>query len=99
SVKGKIEFRIGKKLVKTKTLKKGKVTYKLPKKLKSGKKKIKVTYRPETSAGTASAQGKTLRGTSRTVRVRVMSKAKAIKQEALKHVGTRYRGGGSSPRS
>ena len=99
AVKGKIEFRIGKKLVKTKKLKKGKVTYKLPKKLKSGTKKIKVTYRPTTSAGTASAKGKTLRGTSRTVRVKVMTKSKAIKQEALKHVGTRYRGGGSSPRT
>ena len=99
-VPGKIEFRIGKKLVKTKTLKKGKVTYKLPKKLKSGTKKIKVTYRPWTSVGTAATKsGKTLRGTSRTVRVKVMSKSKAIKTEALKHVGVRYRGGGSSPRT
>ena len=98
-VPGKIEFRIGKKLVKTKKLKKGRAAYKLPKNLKSGTQKIKVTYRPETSAGVARKAGKELRDASRTIRVKVMTKAKAIKTEALKHRGVRYRGGGTSPRS
>jgi len=100
NVPGKAEIRIGKKLVKTKKLKKGKTTYKLPKKLKRGKKKVKVTFHPTAKAATTMASGgKTLRKTSRTVRVRVISPGKAIKREALKHIGTRYRHGGSSPRT
>lgn len=98
NVAGKVDFRLGKKVLKTKKLKKGRASVKLPKKLKRGTKKIKVTFRP--TAKTASpASGKVLSETSRTIRVKVISQGKAIKIEALKHVGVRYRHGGTSPRS
>lgn len=97
---GKAEIRVGKKLLKTKKVTKGKATYKLPTKLKRGTKKIKVTFRPGAkTATTAAGRGKTLTPTSRTVRVKVITQGEAIKREALKHVGTRYRYGGTSPRT
>src|SRR5690554_2721598 len=80
AVAGKVEIRIDKKLVKTKKLKKGKATYTLSKKLSKGKKKIKVTYRPTAAASRAvgATASKPLSGTSRTVRVRVISKGAAV---------------------
>ncbi len=101
AIAGKVEIRIGKKLVKTKTLKKGKTTYTLPKGLSKGTKKIKVTFHPSATAvqTAGTTGGDRLIGTSRTVRVKVVSQSAAIKAEALKYVGVRYRYGGSSPRS
>gem|GEM_PF-1192704 len=98
AVAGKVEIRNGKKLLKTKTLKKGKTTYTLPKSLSRGTKKIKVTFVPKTSPAGAATSTKLAR-TSKTVRVKVVSQSAAIKAEALKYVGVRYRYGGTSPKT
>ena len=76
-VAGKVEFRVGKKVLKTKKLKKGKVSYKLPKKLKKGTNKIRVIYRPTRKAASPTANRKALSTTSRTVRVKVISQSRA----------------------
>lgn len=96
ALKGKVQFRIGKKVLKTKKLKKGKAYYTLPKSLSKGKKKIKVTAIPKAGAGSSTSS---ISRTTKTVRVRVISQSKAIKTEALKHRGVRYRWGGSSPKT
>ena len=99
AVQGKVRIYVGKKHLKTKTLKKGKASYKLPKSLSKGMKKVKVTFVPKASQTIAANATKPLARTSKTVRVKVISQSAAIRKEALKHVGVRYRGGGTSPRS
>src|SRR5690554_1881231 len=73
---GKVEFRIGQKVLKTKKLKKGKARYTLPKNLSKGKKKIKVTAIPKAGAGSSTSS---VSRTTKTVRVKVVSQSKAIK--------------------
>lgn len=100
NLKGKARIYVDGKRVKTAKLKKGKATYKLSKKLGKGIRKIKVTVVPSQSTTTTTAGTvHPVSGTSKTVRVRVISQSAAIKKEALKHVGVRYRGGGTSPRT
>jgi len=98
AVAGKVRIDINGKHVTTKKLTKGKASYRLAKSLRLGKKKIKVSFLPaasttKTSAGTV----RPLAGTARTVRVRVISQSKALRDVALKYVGVRYRYGGTSP--
>lgn len=99
AVRGKVKIYNGKKHLKTKRLTKGKATYKLPKSLKKGTRKIKVTFVPKASSATTASSSAALASTSKTVRVKVISQSAAIKKEALKHRGVRYRYGGSSPRT
>ncbi|NLF03606.1 MAG: C40 family peptidase [Actinomycetales bacterium] len=97
AVAGKVRIYINGDRVKTKKLKKGKATYTLPKKLKKGTKKIKVTFVP--TAATKASSSRPIARTSKTVRVKVISQGAAIKKEALKYRGVRYRYGGTSPKT
>lgn len=89
---GKAQFYVGKKRVATKTLKNGKATYRLSKKLSAKKHTVTVRYLPTGSAKNISTTG------SKATRVQVKaSKTDKVLAIAKAQVGVKYRSGGTSP--
>jgi cell wall-associated NlpC family hydrolase len=91
---GKIQVFSGKKRLKTLTLKNGKASYTFSKKLTAKRHTLTVKYIP---SGASKKVAKTTAVKS-AIRVK-QSKSQKIVAEAKKHVGVRYRSGGSSPKS
>jgi len=100
AVPGTAKIYLKGKHVKTVSMPKGKASYKLPNSLRTGKHTVKVSFTPTASTTTTSAGTRhPLVGTSRSVKVKVVSASQAIRSEALKHRGVRYRYGGTSPKT
>lgn len=90
---GKVKIYVGKKRVKTVTLKNGKATYTFSKKLSAKKHTVTVKYYPSGDSK------KVVKYTSKKTKINVKkSKSQKIVAEAKKYVGVRYVSGGSSPR-
>ncbi len=88
---GKVRFYAGKKSLKTKTLRNGKTALRLPKNLKAKRHTITVRYFPRGAVKAAPAAKK--------FQVRVKDRRAAVVRIAKKFVGSKYRIGGSSPRT
>jgi len=85
---GKIYVSVDGKLVKTATLKSGKAKVTLPKTLWTGKRVVKVRYRPSVSGVTSAL---------RSFNLTVKPAGSPVVAEAKKHIGVKYRSGGTSP--
>lgn len=88
---GKVRFYAGKKSLKTKTLRNGKTALRLPKNLKAKRHTITVRYFPRGAVKAAPAAKK--------FQVRVKDRRATVVRIAKKVVGSKYRIGGSSPRT
>ena len=89
---GKVKFYAGKKLLKSKALKDGRTTYRLPKSLSAKKHTITVKYLP------SGKSAKVVKTTKKAFKIKVLQTEGAkIAAVAKKYVGIRYRSGGTKP--
>ncbi|MBD5786393.1 C40 family peptidase [Cellulosimicrobium terreum] len=88
--KGTVYVSVDGKLVKKASLKSGKARVTMPKTLWSGKRLVKVRFRSSVSGVTESV---------RSFHLTVKNAGSPVVAEAKKHVGVRYRSGGTSPSS
>ncbi|WP_308016394.1 C40 family peptidase [Cellulosimicrobium marinum] len=86
--KGRVYVSVDGKLVRTSTLSSGRTTVTLPKNLWTGKRLVKVRYRSSVPGVTSAL---------RSYRLTVKSAGSPVVAEAKKHIGVRYRSGGTSP--
>lgn len=90
---GRIALFVGKKKIKTLKLKQGKTSYTLPK-LSAKKHTIRVKFTP------TGATAKTTKPATHSAKITVTKSAsQKIVAEAKKHIGVKYRSGGTSPRT
>lgn len=88
---GTVRLFDGKRHLTTKRLVRGKASYRLPRSLKPGSHRLTAKFAP------SRATVRSVRPSHASIRVRVISRSALIVTEAKKHVGIRYRSGGTTP--